>query len=88
MDCMDHVRILIVIYALFIRTMVCVCLLYVASFLRAGEGRRRRLRTRARWSMISRLPDQLKHIREMVELSDQACIHNVRMDRGVTEPTR
>ncbi|PIN05507.1 hypothetical protein CDL12_21951 [Handroanthus impetiginosus] len=30
--------------------------------------------------MIFKIPDQFKHMRQMVKLSDQACINNLRMD--------
>lgn len=50
--------------------------------LRGATRKRRRCSTSRPYSMIERIPTQVKHLNRMVSISDSDCILNLRMDRN------
>ncbi|KAG8367204.1 hypothetical protein BUALT_Bualt16G0048300 [Buddleja alternifolia] len=50
-----------------------------------ARNRRRSVRERGirkRYSMKARLPKQIKHLRDIISMNDEACINNLRMSRN------
>lgn len=46
------------------------------------ERKRKRLENTKPYSMLEKIPDQVKHINRLVMISDTDCISNLRMDRN------
>ncbi|KAG8379263.1 hypothetical protein BUALT_Bualt07G0070400 [Buddleja alternifolia] len=47
-----------------------------------GFGNRRRAERVVRYVMADRIPDQVSHMRRIVEYSDTSCVNNLRMNRN------
>ncbi|KAL0411287.1 UNVERIFIED_CONTAM: hypothetical protein Slati_3718400 [Sesamum latifolium] len=56
-------------------------LLYIIHMVMSRDNTRRRVRPR-RYTLNSRIPDQIRNLHRLVSLSDSSCLHNLRMDRN------
>lgn len=58
-------------------------LIVVVKLLRSMSTRKRkRTLTTTTYSMINKMPDQIKHLNRLVGVNDTDCIVNLRMDRN------
>ncbi|KAL2248272.1 UNVERIFIED_CONTAM: hypothetical protein Sindi_2679500 [Sesamum indicum] len=54
---------------------------YVTKYL-ARRSPTRRVRRARRYVMSTQIPDQIRHLHRLVSVSDESCLHNLRMDRN------
>ncbi|XP_042025932.1 uncharacterized protein LOC121772777 [Salvia splendens] len=59
-----------------------ICVILIALRHLARTRRMNRRRSRATFTRLGRVPDQVRHINRLVGVSDVACLENLRMDRN------
>ncbi|PIN03629.1 hypothetical protein CDL12_23842 [Handroanthus impetiginosus] len=72
MDWTAQIHVLLLIYTFLFHSIVYMRSVYIAYLLWYGRWQRRRVTYPRRYSMIAKMPNQFKHLHEMVELNDIA----------------